>query len=172
MRSIGTSSRPPAAYSSRRKSWSCTRSTPAKRPIPCSRWTTWSPGESSSSEAISAPTRLGVGARASGRGPKSSAEVSARNPEARVEKAGGQASVDERQRARVRVDPAGIDDRDLHPGLGEQVAHPLGLPERLGDDEDGPLRGDGGKARPEDGEPFPGGAPLDSRQAESRKPRG
>ena len=78
--------------------------------------------------------------------------------------------MDQRQPARVSVDPGGIDDRDLHPGLGEEVAHPLGLPERPGDNEDGPLLGEGGKAWAEDGEPFPGGAPLDSRQAEPGNP--
>ena len=61
--------------------------------------------------------------------------------------------MDERERAGVRREPPRLDDGDDHPGLAEQIADPLRLPERLGGDEHLVLRGDGDEARTEDGEP-------------------
>ncbi len=72
-----------------------------------------------------------------------------------VEKTGTQVSMDQRQRARVSVNPDGSNDRDIHPGFEEQVTHPLGFPERPGGNEDEPLRGEGHQAWPEDCKPLP-----------------
>ena len=117
---------------------------------------------------MSAPTRFCSGARAGGRGPKSSAEVSARKPESESKKPAESRPCTRTSGPGCAPIPAGSTMPDVRPGLAEQVAHALGLPERLGGDEHRTPRRDGGEARPESGEPAP--APRRSRAVNPKVP--
>jgi hypothetical protein len=73
-------------------------------------------------------------------------------------------TVDERKRAGLRGNTPRLDDNDNRSGLADQIAHSLRFTECLGGDEHLALRGDGDKARPEDGKSLSGAAPLAGRQ--------